>query len=84
MRIVYQDLIILGVVLLFIAIILIIVGFVLSAEKEGGKIEFGFGGFIGPIPFGWASDPKMLKWIILFSLVGVIIFFVSIFMMSKV
>jgi len=67
----------LGVVVLFIGIILIVLGSVLGTEK--GKVEVGFGGFIGPIPFGWASDPKMLKWIILASVVffvGFILLFV--------
>ena len=67
-----QELVLAGIILLFIALVLIIVGSVLSAEKEGRKIEVGIGGFIGPVPFGWASSPDMLKWIMVITAIVMI------------
>jgi len=52
------------------------VGSIFGAEK--GKVEVGFGGFIGPIPFGWASNPRMLKWVILISVVAMVLFLILI------
>ena len=67
-----QELVLAGIILLFIALVLIIVGSVLSAEKEERKIEVGIGGFIGPVPFGWASSPDMLKWIMVITAIVMI------------
>lgn len=72
-----EQLVFVGIFLVFLGILLIVVGSISGVEK--GKIEFGFGGFIGPIPFGWASDPRMLKWVILFSLAVLIIFLILVF-----
>ncbi len=60
-----------GFVLLIVAVILIITGSLLGAEKSG-KVEWSVGGFIGPIPFGWASSPEMLKWTMLVSVLLVV------------
>lgn len=66
-----ENLVLIGIVLLFIAITLIVIG------SLGSKnIKVGIGGFIGPIPFGWANDPKMLPWIILLTAIVAIIFLV--------
>ncbi len=45
-------------------------------KNEAGeeiRTKIGFGGFIGPIPFGWANDKKMLYLVILSSLVFLIV-----------
>ncbi len=64
-----ETLVLFGVVLFFVAVILIVMGL---AEK--GDVKFGFGGFIGPIPFGFANDPKMLWLVLAVSVVLIILF----------
>ncbi|MCK4429336.1 MAG: DUF131 domain-containing protein [Candidatus Aenigmarchaeota archaeon] len=66
-----KDLFIVGVILLIIGIILIL--FSLSSGSEG-KVKFAFGGFIGPIPFGFANSPEMLKIVIVISIIALISF----------
>lgn len=66
-----ENLIVIGFVLLFIAILLIIVGMIGSGKVE---TKFGFGGFIGPFPFGFANDPKMLWFVIIISIILLILF----------
>lgn len=41
---------------------------------KGSKIEWAFGGFIGPIPFGFASREGWLKFIIVLSIIFLFIF----------
>ncbi len=56
-----QELVTIGFILLFVAIALILVG-----AFTGGKadVKYGVGGFIGPIPFGFGNDPRMV-WIVI-------------------
>jgi len=75
-----QELVLIGFVLLFVAIILILVGSVLGAEKSGGKVEWSVGGFIGPIPFGWASSPEMLKWTMAITTIVLVAFVLILFL----
>jgi len=65
-----ENLIIIGLILLFVGIILIIVGSISSAKN----VKFGFGGFIGPIPFGFANDPRLLWIVIIVTIVLLIVF----------
>jgi uncharacterized membrane protein len=65
-----QDLVLLGFVLLVIAVALIVAGSALSTKEA----RFAVGGFIGPIPFGWASDPRMLWFLIVLLLVLALLF----------
>ena len=55
-----SPLLTIGLVLLFLGIIFIIISS--FSGKGGAKVEGGFGGFIGPIPFGFFSSPGMF-WI---------------------
>ena len=61
----------LGIILIFIGFILVFVSALLGGQ---GGTKFAVGGFIGPIPFGFANDPRMLKWILLFSVAVVAVF----------
>ncbi|MCD6215482.1 MAG: hypothetical protein J7J92_00195 [Candidatus Aenigmarchaeota archaeon] len=63
-----------------IGILFILVGiFILIVSSlHTGEAKLAVGGFIGPIPFGWANDPKMLKWIIFLSTAALIIFIIFI------
>ncbi len=62
------ELIQIGIVLLIASLVLIFVG-VLTSKSENTKI--GFVGFIGPFPFGFGNDPRLL-WIL--TGIGFIIF----------
>ncbi len=62
-----EVLIKLGCMLIFLGFFLIFAGALLGAKS--GSVKYGFGGFIGPIPFGFANDPRLLWAIIAISLV---------------
>jgi len=64
-----------GILLLFVAIVLIIIGFA-SSSKEG---KFAVVGFIGPLPFGFGNDPRALQIALIAGAVIVII--LAIFML---
>ena len=67
--------------LISVGLVIILIGFALVfiGSFLGGKnTKVAVGGFIGPIPFGWANDPKMLPWIIALTATVAIIFFVLI------
>ena len=51
----------LGILLVFIGVFIIIAG---SLSGKESRVEFGFGGFIGPIPFGFASNRNMLYFVV--------------------
>ncbi len=52
-----------GILLVFIGFLFIITGALMQAQQEG-KAKVAFGGFIGPIPFGFANDKTML-WVVI-------------------
>ncbi|MBI2971541.1 MAG: DUF131 domain-containing protein [Candidatus Aenigmarchaeota archaeon] len=64
------NLVTVGVLLMFIGFAAVIAGSMLGK----GDAKVAVGGFIGPIPFGWANDPKMLQWIIALALSIAVIF----------
>lgn len=66
-----QHIILVGFLLIVIGMAVIIIGSLLFSEGEG---KVAVGGFIGPIPFGFANDPKMLK-----ILYGIMIGMVAVF-----
>ncbi|MCX8178571.1 MAG: hypothetical protein N3D75_01940 [Candidatus Aenigmarchaeota archaeon] len=55
-----ETMFLVGFSLIFIGIILILISSIRSA-----KVEYAFGGFIGPIPFGWANTKQGLVLIII-------------------
>ena len=59
--------------LFIFGLVFIIIG-VLFLISSAGKAKIAVGGFIGPVPFGFANSPEMLKWVIVFSIV-VLLFF---------
>jgi len=63
-----------GIGLIFLGILVLIIGSILGGHE--GKVEYGIGGFIGPIPFGWASSRPMLYVVIALSVLMLIAFFV--------
>ncbi|MEM5799202.1 MAG: hypothetical protein QXZ43_00845 [Candidatus Aenigmatarchaeota archaeon] len=67
-----EKIFLIGIILIFAGILLTIISAFLSGNK---KINFAFGGFIGPIPFGWATDYKYLIIILFLLLFSILIFF---------
>jgi len=68
-----ENLILVGILVILIGFVLVFIGSLIKAKSS--KTEFGFVGFIGPIPVGFGTS----KEIIIFALiVGLIIFLISI------
>lgn len=55
---------------------LIMVGGVMQTKESSGKskVEWAFGGFIGPIPFGFASREDLLKAVVALSIIFLFVF----------
>ncbi|MBU5536960.1 MAG: DUF131 domain-containing protein [Candidatus Aenigmatarchaeota archaeon] len=70
-----EQLIPIGFIVVLIGIILIIIGGIVSATKKD-KVGFAFGGFIGPIPFGFATRKELLYLIIAISIILAIVFLI--------
>jgi len=66
-----NTMILIGIALIFIGFFIILLS---SISGKESKSWFGIGGFIGPVPFGFANDPKMLKIIIIVTAAFFIIF----------
>lgn len=73
-----EQLITIGVIVVFIGMILIIIGSILGAGD--GKAKIAVGGFIGPIPFGFANDKPLLYAVIA---IAMIVFIISIIMATQ-
>jgi len=67
-----EQLITIGIIVVFIGIVIIIIGSIIGMQK--GETKAGFGGFIGPIPFGFASERGMLYVVIAIALTMFILF----------
>jgi uncharacterized membrane protein len=72
-----EHLILLGFLVIVIGIVIVFIGSILTASKSKNvKVDWGVGGFIGPIPFGVASREDILKLIMIVSLIFFILFLV--------
>jgi uncharacterized membrane protein len=60
-----DQLVTIGVVVILVGFALIVIGSIAGAGK--GEAKFAVGGFIGPIPFGFANDKWALYGIIAMS-----------------
>jgi uncharacterized protein (TIGR00304 family) len=65
----------LGIILIFLGVIIVLVGSILMSGQQKSpdnksKVHVGVGGFIGPIPFGFANSKTML-----YVIIGAAIFF---------
>jgi len=61
-----------GFIVIVVGVILVILGSSFSKNKT--RVEWAFGGFIGPIPFGFASREDWLKIIIVISVIFLFLF----------
>jgi len=65
----------LGIGLIFFGMIFLIMSSLLQKEKEEVKSSVAVGGFIGPIPFGFLSNKKMLiPFLIVMSCLAIVYF----------
>lgn len=71
-----EKIILIGFLVIFLGITIVIIGSSLTGSKSKTRVEWGIGGFIGPIPFGAASREDILKMIIIVSLMFFILFLV--------
>jgi uncharacterized protein (TIGR00304 family) len=69
MRFKMDILILSGIFLIFLGFVLVVVGTFLSATSEQPSVKVAAGGFIGPIPFGFANDRVMF-----YVLIGIMVF----------
>ena len=65
------NLVAVGIIMVFLGIAVILI-----AASSNKDVKVGFGGFIGPFPFGWANEPQMLKWIMAITAVIAIVFII--------
>ena len=73
-----EQLVAIGFAVVFFGIVLIIIGSLLGAGE--GKTKIAVGGFIGPIPFGFANDRTLLYAVIAISM---IVFIISIILATQ-
>ncbi len=66
----------LGIILILAGFFAVLLGVLLAARSE--NVKFAFGGFIGPVPFGFANDPRMLALVIFISLFVLLFFVLSV------
>lgn len=70
----WQDIFIIGFILVIVGIVIMIIGAVLASQKS--EVKIGFGGFLWFVPFGWVNDPQMLKLILIVSGIVAILFII--------
>jgi uncharacterized protein (TIGR00304 family) len=75
-----QYLVPLGILLIFLGFIIVFIGAAMQAKAPEGKTKthVGVGGFIGPIPFGFATSKTML-----YVVIGLAIFFFIIWLILR-
>ena len=67
-----EKLVNIGLVLMLVSVILIIIG---GLSSNNGESKVAVGGFMGPIPFGFVNNRRMLIPLIGFLLMGIILWF---------
>lgn len=68
-----QNLISLGILIIFIGFIIILIGALTAAPK--GEAKVAVGGFVGFIPFGFVNDKRML-WAMVGIMGALVLFFI--------
>lgn len=74
-----EQFVTIGVIVILIGFAIVFIGSFLGSDKSDAK--FAVGGFIGPIPFGFANDQRMLYAVIA---VAMAIFVISMLMSQKI
>jgi len=69
-----EQLMIIGFITILIGIMLIVISILTITKSKETKVEWAFGGFIGPFLFGFASKENWLKVIVVLSIVFLFVF----------
>ena len=64
-----EQLISLGILLIFIGFVIVFIGSFMSSKDTNSKTKVAVGGFIGPIPFGFGNDKNLVWFVTIISLV---------------
>ncbi|MBI2647193.1 DUF131 domain-containing protein [Candidatus Woesearchaeota archaeon] len=67
------QLIKLGILLIVIGFIIVFFGMFMGAKENSSKTKVAVGGFIGPIPFGFGNDKRLL-WFVAMVSVALLVF----------
>ncbi len=63
-----EQIVSLGIVIIFIGFIMVFFGMLKGAKEESSKTKVAFGGFIGFIPFGFGNDKNFVLFVAVLSL----------------
>ena len=58
-----------GITIMIIGFILVFFGVLLGSKETTSKTKVAVGGFIGPIPFGFGNDKKLVWFVTILSIV---------------
>ena len=68
----FEQIIGLGILIMILGFMIIFFG-IINAKEGSSKAKVAFGGFIGPIPFGFGNDKNTVKFVAVLSAVLLII-----------
>ncbi len=68
-----NELLLIGIIMIFIGFIVMIIGLMSSARRSGGRVEGGGIILIGPIPILFASNAKIAILLIVLAIVLMVI-----------
>lgn len=63
-----EQIVSLGIVIIFIGFIIVFFGMLKGAKEASAKTKVAVGGFIGPIPFGFGNDKNLVWFVTILSL----------------
>ena len=78
-----EQLITLGILLIFIGFAIVFIGSFMSLKDVNSKTKVAVGGFIGPIPFGFGNDKNLVWFVTILSLVLFLFWFFFSFRIVK-
>ena len=64
-----EQIIGIGMALIFIGFMIVFIGTFFGAKETGTKTKVAVGGFIGPIPFGFGNDKNLIWFVTILSIV---------------
>ena len=64
-----EQIISLGILLMVIGFIIVFFGVLKGSKEASSKTKIAFGGFIGPIPFGFGNDKNLVWFAAILSIV---------------
>ncbi len=71
-----EQLINLGIIVIFVGFIIVFIGMLQAAKEPSSKTKVAVGGFIGLIPFGFGNDKNMVWFVAILSFVLLVIWII--------